>query len=58
MLFVQVYRDDVGRVLLALAEEPVGSKLDHLALDLTNGETPIPQALDEARLRGRTDFSG
>lgn len=53
-----MYRDDVGRVLLALAEEPASSKLDHLALDLTNGETPISKALDEARVRVRTDFSG
>lgn len=53
-----MFRDDVGRVLLRVAEQPKGSKLDGLALDLTNGDVPIDQALDEAAARGRSDFEG
>lgn len=52
---MQVFRDDVGRVLLGVAEAPKG-QFDGLALDLTNGDVPVAQALEEAHVRGRTDF--
>lgn len=50
-----VSREDVAATLLALVDEP---KSYGMAFDLTEGDTPIADAVQQACARGVTDFTG